>query len=143
LKKIETSSSWVEFLKELEVKCKEQEISLSDLVEWIRALLEQIERRTFAFHIASGPNPEFMDQKIDANILLDNVLHGFTVSKDKREYNLVPLKFKRFQEQIYGDFASERFGFGEMAWFSITDKKENLDKLREFTRQVMKIAWET
>ena len=142
MKKSETSSSWQKFVKELQVKCKEQDVSSSDLVKWVRTSIEQIEKKTFDYYITSGKTPKFPDLKVDVNILLGDFLHGFTIYRKKKAYNIYPLEnFTNYREDIYDDFISSRFEYSSMNALLIQDREANSAKLREFARRVKNRAW--
>jgi hypothetical protein len=145
LKRIETSNSWREFLTELEAKCQEQEISLSELAEWIRNNLEEIEKKEFDYYITSGATPHYSDLKLDVTILTGNYIHGFSIFRAKKEFSLYPVnRFFHYREEIIGDNITAYFSYGEMLRsFTIEDKVGNYDRLRRFVRKILDTAWKT
>ena len=143
MKKSKTSASWREFIKELQVKCKEKDISLLDLVEWISISIKQIEKKTFDYYITCGPTPKFSDVKIDVNIVLDNFVHGFTIYENKKEYNIFQISsILQLKEEISGEFISAEFRYGYLMGFAIEDRITNSAKLRNFVRKISNKVWE-
>ena len=143
MKKSKTSAIWGKFIKELQVKCKEQNISLTDLVEWISSSIEHVEKITVDYYITCGPTPKFVDVKIDVNILLDKFLHGFTIYKNKKEHNVYQItSILQLKEEISGEFISAEFRYGYLIGFAIEDRITNSAKLRNFVRKISNKMWE-
>lgn len=141
MKKSETSDSWNELIKELQVKCQEQDVSLLDLVGWIRESIKQIEKITFDYYVASGPSSLYSDQKLDVNILLSNSLQGFTIFQNKKEHSIYPIKiFVCCTEEILGDRIKVTLPYMS-GFLLIEDAALNSAKLREFVRKIIIMAW--
>ena len=142
LEKIESSASWKEFVKELEIVCKEQDVSLPDLVEWIRNLIPQIEKKKFDHYITPETPPNFPKQKLDIVMLVDNHLQGFTITEKKKEYYIYSIeRILNLTEEISGDLISFKLLMGPMIGVTITDKVTNSTGLRKFYRKVLNLAW--
>jgi hypothetical protein len=142
MEKSETSTSWFQFLKELQEKCQEQKISGIELAQWIRISIDQIEKKTFDYHISSGEVKEYPDQKIDISILLSDFFYSFTVFQNKRVFNIYSAKsFQVFTEEIFEDYIRHNYYITESTSFYIEDKISNSARLRKFTRKVLSASW--
>lgn len=143
MKKSETSNSWNELLKELQVRCQEQDIPLLALVGWIRDSINQIERATFDYYVTSGPIKGFPTEKVDIAILFGVFLYGFTVFKDKKEHIILPIKrFYQYKEEIIGDRFMTSLKFDSNNSWSMEDYLTNSAKLRAFGHEIMNRVWE-
>ena len=143
MKKSETSDSWNKFIKELQVKCQEQEVSLVDLVTWIRDSINQIERATFDYYVTSGPMKDFPTTKVDIAILFGNLLHGFTIMTDKKEHVVLAAKsFFQYKEEIIGDRFTFSFIYSALNSWGMEDSIQNLAKVREFSHKILNRMWE-
>ena len=143
MKKKETSVSWSKLIKELQVRCQEQDVSLTELTEWIRALVERIEEREFDYYVTSGKVSRYPKQKLDVAILSDNFVYGFTVFQDSRETGVYPLSgFRQYREEISKGNISVFLFYDEVNSLYIEDEITNSAKLRKFARQILSRVWD-
>ena len=88
------SSDWIKFLKQLEAKCEERNVSFSELTEWIRYSIEQIQEKAFDYTISAEPatNTQSVlktsEQRLSISILLDNYSHNFSVQQCQRIHSI-------------------------------------------------------
>ena len=137
MKKAETSVSWRDFVNQLGIHCREQEVSLTELVEWVTTWIQQINKKTFDYYITSGPTSEDPQVKMDFLIVLDDFLNGFTVYKDKRDCSIIPIEsILQFSETITNQNIQIRIYLTAITASTIEDRIENLPKLREFVAKV-------
>lgn len=142
MKKSETSTSWVEFLEEFQAKCEEQKVSLSELAEWIRTSIDQIEKKTFDYYMYGGKVQLYPDQILDISILLDGFIYTFTLFKDRREFVIYLVKsFQSFSEEIFGDSIRHSFYITESYSLFFEDKIINSAGLRNFSRKILNASW--
>lgn len=133
MKKSETSASWRDFINQLGIHCKEQDVSLTELVEWVTAFIQQIDEKTFDYYIASGPTSSDPRVKMDFLIVLDDFVYGFTVYEDKKECTVAQIELiLHFEETITNQYIQLRIYLAPMLGSTIEDRIENLPKLRKF-----------
>jgi hypothetical protein len=141
-KRVETSESWKAFFKELLPRCQEQDIPLIEMTDWIDDSVGQIEKQDFDYHIVSGSIPEDRSQKIDINILLGKRIYSFTVSRQKKQFNIFSTgDFGHYSEEITEGFIKCTFIYAGGLSFFIMDSIANSAGLRVFAHKVLDLAW--